>query len=370
MTLHACSLSIRLLLIWFLLTLLTTLARAGDNTTVSLEVVENRPQIWTIADVVGISIENHPLVKQAEAEVAAAVARKGQAQSAWYPSMNVRAGYNRTRTWYAASQLNLTREIRSIRGGVDWMLYDFGRTGGATSAADALASASRANALTTEHDVAFAAKVAFFNVMRASHALELQQKNLGHREALFRQAQAFYQAGVRAKIDFVRAEANLYDSRASFGQAKNDLRVARIILLQRMGLDLSTEFVLQGEFEEETISGEMADWIDRQISKLVLGQTMTTDAGSSRSQSETHDKVRDDIADSDIRQVIETIHTTALTVPYINFNFGAQEDYPRIELFKPDEKNVSLVIEAVSKLGPQGFRVKADLHQARGDETI
>jgi phage gp29-like protein len=103
----------------------------------------------------------------------------------------------------------------------------------------------------------------------------------------------------------------------------------------------------------------MSDWIDRQISKLVLGQTMTTDAGSSRSQSETHEKVRDDIADSDIQQVIETLNA-ALTIPYVNLNFGAQENYPRIDLFKPDEKNIDQIITAVEKLGPQGLKVKAD----------
>jgi phage gp29-like protein len=104
---------------------------------------------------------------------------------------------------------------------------------------------------------------------------------------------------------------------------------------------------------------------------------MTTDEGSSRSQSETHEKVRDDIADSDIQQIIETLNI-ALTIPYINFNFGEQEDYPRIELFKPDEKNVEQIIDAVEKLGPQGLKVKADelrsllglTNPDEGDEVI
>jgi len=103
----------------------------------------------------------------------------------------------------------------------------------------------------------------------------------------------------------------------------------------------------------------MSDWIDKQISKLVLGQTMTTDEGSSRAQSETHEEVRDDIADSDIQQVIETLNAT-LTVPYINFNYGEQESYPKIDLYKPDEKNIDQIINAVEKLGPQGLKVKSD----------
>jgi phage gp29-like protein len=111
--------------------------------------------------------------------------------------------------------------------------------------------------------------------------------------------------------------------------------------------------------ETSNVYKTMSDWIDRQISKLVLGQTMTTDEGSSRAQSETHDKVRDDIADSDIQQVIETLNT-ALTIPYINLNFGERENYPKIDLFKPDEKNVEQIITAVEKLGPQDLKVKAD----------
>jgi phage gp29-like protein len=50
----------------------------------------------------------------------------------------------------------------------------------------------------------------------------------------------------------------------------------------------------------------------------------------------------------------------ALTIPYINLNFGEQENYPKIDLFKPDEKNVEQIISAVEKLGPQGLKVKAD----------
>ncbi|MDR2733381.1 MAG: DUF935 domain-containing protein [Spirochaetota bacterium] len=137
--------------------------------------------------------------------------------------------------------------------------------------------------------------------------------------------------------------------------------------------------IIEAQHTSETsgVYAALADWVDKQISKLVLGQTMTTDEGSSRSQSETHEKVRDDIADSDIQQVLETLHT-ALTIPYINLNFGVQENYPRIDLFKPDEKNVEQIISAIEKLGPQGFKVKADEMRSllglsnpeEGDETI
>jgi phage gp29-like protein len=129
--------------------------------------------------------------------------------------------------------------------------------------------------------------------------------------------------------------------------------------------------------ETSNVYQNMADWVDRQISKLVLGQTMTTDDGASLAQSKTHEEVRQDIADSDIRQVVETLNG-ALTIPYINLNFGEQENYPKIDLFKPDEKNVERIVTAIERLGPLGLEAKADEARSllglanpdEGDKTI
>lgn len=104
---------------------------------------------------------------------------------------------------------------------------------------------------------------------------------------------------------------------------------------------------------------KMATWIDKQISKLVLGQTMTTDDGSSRAQGEIHEEVRQDIAAADALSVADTLNSS-LVVPYINFNFGEQERYPEIVLYKPDEQNIEQVVNAIEKLAPHGLTAKAD----------
>ena len=121
----------------------------------------------------------------------------------------------------------------------------------------------------------------------------------------------------------------------------------------------------------------MATWIDKQISKLVLGQTMTTDDGSSRAQGEVHEEVRQDIANADSIAVADTLNS-CLVVPYIKLNFGEQERYPEIVLYKPDEQNIEQVVSAIEKLAPHGLTVKADEIRSMlglskpedGDETI
>jgi outer membrane protein TolC len=241
---------------------------AADNAALPDKGGAPPPVTWTVDQVADLAVRNHPLVRQSDAESAAASARKGQAQAGWYPIVNLSTGYTRSRTFSPSSRnlsgqggRSFTVENEFLRGDLSWMLYDFGRTGASVDRADALAAISRENAATTREDVVFIAKVAFYNVLRAENTLEFQRKNVSQREALLRQAQAFYEAGIRAKIDFVRAEANLYDSRALLGQAQNGLRVARITLLQRMGVDGPAGFQLHGELFEGKIEGTLEDWV-------------------------------------------------------------------------------------------------------------
>jgi TolC family type I secretion outer membrane protein len=245
----------------FLLAVLVAPAAAIDNTAVPTPGAPPAPVTWTLEDVTDIALKNQPLVKQSEADVDAAMARKGQAESAWYPFVNLSTGYSRTRTYNTQLKENIVTPNEFIRGDLNWILYDFGRTGASVDRADANAAISRENAATTREDVVFVAKVTFYNVLRAEKTLEFQRENLRQRESLLRQATAFFEAGVRAKIDVVRAEANLYDSLALVSQAENGLRVARITLLQRIGVDGPAGFRLSGQLPEMALPGTLPDWI-------------------------------------------------------------------------------------------------------------
>ena len=236
-------------------------ARAADNAAVPPSPSPEGSVTWSLADVTSTALKNHPLILQSEADVAAAAARKGQARSAWYPSVDLSTGYSRVRSFSTSADRNVTTPNVFARGDLNWTLYDFGRTGASVDRADANAALSRENAATTREDVVFVATVAFYNVLRAGRTLEFQRENLRQQESLYRQASAFYEAGVRAKIDVVRAEANLYDARAQLSQAENGLRVARITLLQRIGVDGPAGFQLFGTLPELSLPGTLQDWV-------------------------------------------------------------------------------------------------------------
>jgi len=244
-----------------LLAALSAPAVAADNAAAPPSRTPTAPVPWTVDNVVEIALKNHPLVKQSESDIDAAAARKGQAESGWYPFLNLSAGYSRTRTFNAGTDQSTTVPNEFIRGDLNWILADFGRTRASVDRADALAAAVREGAAATREDVAFFSKVAYYNVLRTKINTDSRRESLRQRESLLRQASAFFEAGVRAKIDVVRAEANLYDARAQLSQAENALRVARITLLQRIGVDGPADFELVSQLPEMALPGSLPDWI-------------------------------------------------------------------------------------------------------------
>src|SRR5271168_4773933 len=102
------------------------------------------------------------------------------------------------------------------------------------------------------------------------------------------------------------------------------------------------------------------EYLDAQVSKAVLGQTLTTDmpraGGGSRAAAQVHEGVRRDILNADARRLAATL-ARDLVRPIVELNMGPQKQYPRIELGLPDGSDVKVFAEIVSMLADRGLRV-------------
>jgi phage gp29-like protein len=101
----------------------------------------------------------------------------------------------------------------------------------------------------------------------------------------------------------------------------------------------------------------LAEWIDKQISKAVIGQTMTADDGSSQAQANVHNEVRGDITESDAEQAEETLNLQ-LVKPFVDLNFGPQQSYPTLKLYIKESEDIKALTDALDKLVPLGLRVE------------
>lgn len=122
-----------------------------------------------------------------------------------------------------------------------------------------------------------------------------------------------------------------------------------------------------------------AEFVNDELSKGVLGQTNTTDAkagGMGSGQAEVHDGVRLDIRDADAMQTAATLNRD-MVVPMIMFNFGPQEEYPRLTIGEPEKDDIEALTRAAVALVPLGMKVgmrslreKTGLPEPVGDEEV
>ncbi len=163
----------------------------------------------------------------------------------------------------------------------------------------------------------------------------------------------------------------------------------KAILLQavaNIGVDYSAivPASMAVEFVKADISGshelyeKRSDWLDRQVSKLVLGQTGTTDmSGSSGyAQAKVHDGVKADIERSDAKQLAATLNRDLVT-PYIDLNKGPQKKYPRIKIGRPEAVdldkwmgNVKTFVDMGGKVGQGVVRTKLGVAEPKAEEEL
>lgn len=90
------------------------------------------------------------------------------------------------------------------------------------------------------------------------------------------------------------------------------------------------EFVEASKTSSADVYEKLARYCDEQISKAILGQTLTSDSGGSHAQSKTHNEVRHDLTAADCKALAATIRQDLIR-PLVLFNFGEERRIPYLK---------------------------------------
>lgn len=102
----------------------------------------------------------------------------------------------------------------------------------------------------------------------------------------------------------------------------------------------------------------LAVYLDEGISKAILGQISSSGGTPGKlGEEKLQAEVRDDIRDDDAEQLAETLNRD-LARPFIDLNFGPQENYPSICLRAVEQEDIKTLSEALEILVPMGLEVE------------
>ena len=155
--------------------------------------------------------------------------------------------------------------------------------------------------------------------------------------------------------------------------ASSDDKDALIAAIRSLGTDAAGIISKNTEIEfveamkqsgQNNVYENLANFCNREMSKAILGQTLTTDTTGSTgtySASRVHEMVRQDLKESDAKSLAGTINSQ-LIKPLVGFNFGWDAPVPefQIKVFKPE--NLKIQAEIYKTLVEMGFQGVTEDH--------
>jgi len=224
----------------------------------------------TLQGAIDIALREHPSLKETREKVAAAKYRIGSTRAAYLPQVaytgNIFYGNSFPATSGAASETApsvggigvSTADNYVQRFSLSQLIYDFGKTPGLIDQSRSTFQQTREDYAGNRNQVVLDARTGYFGYLAALRAQKVAEENVAQNQILLKQAQGFYQVGLRAKIDVTKAEANLYDAESNLIKGKNAVELTKVTLMTALGLKTwpfkSLEDILEVTHQPQSLS--------------------------------------------------------------------------------------------------------------------
>jgi len=171
----------------------------------------------TLSDCIQIALDNSPNIKKAAFNYKISKNDVSLAKTAFFPTIGIGTGY------YFNGSYNRNRDTHSnyynLSTNLNQLIWNFGKTNSQIKMQKFKSIASLYTFDNTVLDTIFAVKTNYFGVLAAKAAMDINRANVQINERNYQRTKAFFDEGIRSKIDLVNAEVYLSDSKIKYVQA-------------------------------------------------------------------------------------------------------------------------------------------------------
>jgi outer membrane protein TolC len=240
------------------------------------------PTTFTLPDAIAFALRNNPRLRSARAAIERALGQEQVAFSPFLPQIDLLGQYGVVSGTFAPGipgnegfllpSGTGTRSYAQTELGLQWTLYDFGRTGGRYRQAVARERITQLRLSRAEQTVAFDVATAYLNVLLAHASRRVQEDAVRRAEAILEDTAARRKGGVALKDDVLRAEVQLSESREALVLALERQWDALARLNNAMGrnsswplevIDLEGGTDLKSVRPQPPLRGELAELLEQ-----------------------------------------------------------------------------------------------------------
>jgi outer membrane protein len=215
------------------------------------ELAAEVPELWTARNSVAFSLANSPDSRVASQRMEMANATVAQARVAYYPQVDISAGYGQTNNPMYSFGNILNQGVFSptmdfndpgrtdninFRAGVEYRFYNGGRDQAGVEAAEAGLSGSQMDVQSVHARLAFEVLKSFQSMIQTQEMLAARKNSLSAIDSSLTVARARYDAGDMLKADLLNLEVQQSRASENLILAGHSLELSQKIFLNLLGL--------------------------------------------------------------------------------------------------------------------------------------
>jgi len=220
-----------------------------DTPDAKVVVPTDRP--LSLKECISIALGIHPKVKAAEADLKAGEYRTREAIAAFWPFASFDMNRNYT---HSSRPVRVGGPIRTVTSSyiannftfnTSWTLFDFGRTWFNVKTSASLEDSLGSDLTASEQTVAYDVMDAYLTLLRAQSLVKVAQETKDNADSHLKQAQAFFEVGVKPRFDVTSAEVEVNNAQLTVITSRDAVKLARYTLNVRLGIDPLTPITVE-----------------------------------------------------------------------------------------------------------------------------
>lgn len=199
--------------------------------------------ILGINDCISLALQNSPQIKKARYNYGLAKGNVGIAKSGYFPTLGVGTGYNLNEN--RNDRINTNSNIYSAEASIKQLIWNFGKI----NANIRMYNFDRISALYNFNDIVldtiFTVKTNYYGVLAAKATVDVNRANVQINERNYQRTKAYFDEGIKSKIDLVNAEVYLSDSKVALVESEKNYKNALVKLNNSMYVAFAPEYEIQ-----------------------------------------------------------------------------------------------------------------------------
>lgn len=233
-----------------------------------------RGSVLSLNVCISIALNHNPAIKNARYNYGISKSNVGVARSEFFPTVGVGTGYSYNTT--SSSKINTDTNAYTVQATLNQLLWNFGRTNANIKMQKFYLIADEYNFYNTVRETTFNVKQKYYEVLAARATVLINKAYVQINERNYQRTKAYFDEGIKSKIDLVNAEVTLSDSKIQLVQAENSYKNSLVNLNNAMYLVNAPAYSISGTEVFNNVNDNVAPVdltkitkpSDKEISKL------------------------------------------------------------------------------------------------------